>query len=147
MTERFAHPRVVVIHADGSVSSDSGTAVPGSERAHLSGQKSAQEYISANVCAPKCGDFPHESHAEILARGDAVKRLDPHQVHRDFPLLWKAYIRAHYSSLLHVQREFGVSESCARKWWNGKGGVNGGNVAVACRKHPETAPRMLFAAE
>lgn len=143
MTKQFSHPRVVFIHPDGSMSSDHDTAVPVSGRK----QKSAPEYGSANVSAQKCADFPHAAHAGILGRGNAVPRFDPHQVNRDFPLLWQAYIRAHYSSLLQVQQAFSVSESCARKWWHGKGGVNGGNVAVACRRHPETAPRMLFAAE
>jgi hypothetical protein len=73
--------------------------------------------------------------------------FDPHQVHSTFPAKWQAYIRAQYRSLEAIQRDFGVSERTARKWWNGDTGANGGHVAVACILHPKSAPPMLFAAE
>ncbi|MGV6848571.1 MAG: hypothetical protein ACWA5A_09350 [Marinibacterium sp.] len=100
----------------------------------------------------------HLAHAVPLGRGQAATgtasdparpgRLDPHRVHREFPERWRDYIRAHYgTNYARIMQEFHVSERTARKWCNGEGGCNGGNVAIAVERHPDTAPRMLFAAE
>ena len=73
--------------------------------------------------------------------------VDPEEIHRSFPMRWQAYIRANFQNVGAVERAFGVSERAARKWWNGETGANGGHVAVAVQRDPETAPQMLFAAE
>jgi hypothetical protein len=66
-------------------------------------------------------------------------------IHRDeFPARWKAYIRANYRDLKHVQKVFGITERAAGKWWAGKTGCGGGQVAVAMNQHPDEALRMLF---
>ena len=91
--------------------------------------------------------FPHAAHAALLGRGGVAGVFDPHRVHRDFPARWSAYVRANYAGLLDVQLAFNVSEKTARNWWNGASGANGGHVAIAVRRHPVAAHRMLFAAE
>lgn len=133
MTEQFKHPRFASINTGRSASSDTGTTKPVSGRRHLAGQKS--------------GPFPHAAHAALLGSGGNVGRYDPHEVQRQFPVRWKAYIRALYVNIDHVQRVFPVSERTARKWWNGETGANGSNVAIAVLEHPVAAPRLLFAAE
>lgn len=72
---------------------------------------------------------------------------DPQKVHREFPERWRAYIRASFRNLNHIQQVFNVSERTARKWWDGETGANGGHVAIAVIEHPVEAPQMLFAAE
>lgn len=86
--------------------------------------------------------FPHAAHAAALAR---APRLQPHQVHAEFPERWRAYIRAMYRDYREVTQAFGVCERTARKWWEGESGVNGGYVAVAMRTHPQEAAELLFA--
>lgn len=71
--------------------------------------------------------------------------FDPHEIHREFPARWQAYICANFTGLKHVMEVFSVSERTARKWWRGDTGANGGHVAIAVLEHPQTAPQMLFA--
>lgn len=139
MSRSFDHPQVVVLVGD----SDDGTSGVSFE----TGQKSGRKFDSGNKSAQKSGGFPHDTHAQMLNGGNGARRYDPHRVHQEFPDKWRAYIRANYRSLGHVQQVFGVSERAARKWWKGEGGVNAGYVAIAKAEHPVQAERMLFAAE
>ena len=143
--------RVIVLRADGTSCHYDlpGDALPTSQQmcAQMSAQMGAHPSKPANVFAQKFPDFPHAAHAAALGSGDPVGAYDPHAVQREFPMRWQAYIRANFRNLLHVQQVFGVSETAARKWWNGKGGVNGSYTAIAMREHPVAAQRMLFAAE
>lgn len=93
---------------------------------------------------PLPAHFPNAQHAEILGRRQVY---DPHQVRRDFPNRWQAYIRANFRNLAHICQVFQVCERTARKWWDGETGANGAHVAVAVNEHPREAPAMLFAAE
>lgn len=143
MTRRDAPPQVVFVYG-GPGSWPQSVTVPGAApREEMSGQESGAEILSGHGSAR----FPHAAHAAILgrARRDAV--YDPHMVQRDFPERWRAYIRANFRDLAHVQQVFRVSEKTARNWWTGATGANGGHVAIAVREHPVAAPRMLFAAE
>lgn len=88
-------------------------------------------------------DFPHAAHRAALER--AVP-LDPHREARNFPDLWRRYIRAHYGSLQEVCQVFGVCERTARNWWDGTHGVKAGYLAIALRRHPEAAWDALIGA-
>lgn len=139
MSGSYGGPQVVVLVGDAhddTAGQDCGT-----------GQKSGRKFDSGNKSAQKSGDFPHDAHAQLLNRGSGAGQYNPHHVHQEFPDKWRAYIRANYRNLSHVQQVFGVSERAARKWWNGEGGVNAGYVAIAKAEHPVQAERMLFAAE
>ncbi|WP_224826266.1 hypothetical protein [Cognatishimia sp. MH4019] len=151
MSNSNDQPQIVVVYSDGSSYPTADTVKQLSDRGLLGGQKvehsSAQTFRLENVSAQLSDKFPHAAHNEILGRGASMPAYDPHQVHREFPDRWQAYIRANYRNLNHVQLIFGVSERTARKWWKGETGANGGHVAIAVNEHPVAAPRMLFAAE
>lgn len=154
MSRDGEQPQVVVVYADGSCT-DPDTLQRLAATGQRFGQRSGQEAgplarfagCSENVSEPLSDRFPHAQHAAILGRLDPAPRFDPHQVHREFPLRWQAYVRANFRDLTHIQQVFGVSERTARKWWKGETGANGGHVAIAMSAHPVTAQRMLFAAE
>ena len=95
------------------------------------------------------GKEPRSGFGSGLAAGlwSGVGPCDPHEVQRLFPDQWKGYLRAHFRGIAQVVALFHVSERTARKWWNGEVDPGGHYVAIACRVHPETAPKMLFAAE
>ncbi len=130
----------VVIYVNGVPCEHHSATAPGHSVGYLSGKTNRKFDQKSGALH----DFPHQHHAELLNRG---RRYDPHQVHRDFPARWQAYIRASFRNIAHVTQVFEVSERTARKWWAGETGAVGGHVAIAVNEHPETAPAMLFAAE
>ncbi|MDJ0631079.1 MAG: hypothetical protein QNJ44_22670 [Rhodobacter sp.] len=143
MTRPPDHPQVVLVYADGAASADAGTVRRLAERGVLSGEMSGSEFLSGEKSVlPE----PENQH-RVMVLGDSRRVADPHEIQRQFPQRWRAYIRANYRNLGHVQRVFGVSEKAARNWWNGDTGANGAQVAIAVNEHPVAAPRMLFAAE
>lgn len=138
MTRPSDPPQVVYV-----IASEACTAAGGLARGHRSGPESGPDDASER----RSGAFPHAAHARILSLAAQTPVYDPARVHREFPDRWRAYIRANFRNLTHVMQVFGVSERCARKWWNGESGANGGYVAIAMAEHPVAASRMLFAAE
>lgn len=143
MTKQPRQPQIVVVYSDGVSCPDADTVA----RLRETGLLSAHSGRPENVSGQKPCGFPYAAHAAILGRGDSSAAYDPHSVHRAFPDRWRAYIRANFRDLNHVQQVFAVSERTARKWWKGETGANGGHVAIAVNEHPVAAPRMLFAAE
>lgn len=77
--------------------------------------------------------------------GRTLKAFDAVGFQRDFPELWRDFLRQNFRGPVHVAHDFGVSERAARKWWDGIGGPRGAAVAQAVMQHPEAAA-MLFAA-
>ncbi|MAY85563.1 MAG: hypothetical protein CML02_02385 [Pseudooceanicola sp.] len=74
--------------------------------------------------------------------------LDPYAEYVEFPDRWRAYLVAHFGTdVERVAEAFHVSRRAAGKWLTGQGGCKGGAVAIAVQLHPETAPKMLWAAE
>lgn len=132
------HPQVVVVVNDQEGGTDSVRRATGFK----SGQKFRSEFLSAQ----KSGGFSGADGDDFLGRGGGMPGFEPRRVHEEFPDRWRAYVRANYRNLGHVQQVFAVSERTARKWWNGETGANGGHVAIAVNEHPVAAPRMLFAA-
>jgi hypothetical protein len=110
----------------------------------------ASGFSSGASAVPQAVDPERMRGGDPVARAAVQDRrspaLDPFRIHAEFPERWSAYIRAHFRNVSQVIAAFDVSERTARKWWEAETGANGGNVAVACRMHPETAPQMLFAA-
>lgn len=147
MTQHSDQPKIVLVYGNGSSYPGAHTVKVLAYRGLLVEPKSGHSSGSENWSAQKSGAFRHASHADVQGRDASVPAYDPHQVHREFPDRWQAYIRANYRNLMHVQQVFGVSERTSRKWWNGETGANGGHVAMAVNEHPVAAPRMLFAAE
>ena len=162
MTFQWPAPEVVVRYDVSWSSTNPATVAAKAATETWSGQSAGanirpvdgSEYLSAAVvpAAPAANydqrpAFPHAAHAALLGRGGVAGVFDPHRVHRDFPARWSAYVRANYAGLLDVQLAFNVSEKTARNWWKGVSGANGGHVAIAVRRHPVAAHRMLFAAE
>ncbi len=69
---------------------------------------------------------------------------DPHAFAADLPELWSAFCRRNYRDARHLAQAFGVSESCARKWWDGAGGIRGHQLQIAVALHPQDAFETFF---
>ena len=69
---------------------------------------------------------------------------DPHAFAADLPELWSDFCRRNYRDARHLAQAFGVSESCARKWWDGAGGTRGHQLQIAVALHPEDAFQTFF---
>ena len=89
---------------------------------------------------PSAGDAA--ASLELLF-GGARGAYDPYVAAREAPVLWQRYLHAHFNSHQDVARAFWVSDACARKWWAGTSGAKHDKVMVACKLHPDTAPKML----
>ncbi|MEM9787724.1 MAG: hypothetical protein AAF801_14565 [Pseudomonadota bacterium] len=136
-------PRLALVFEDGTACTDVDTV----QRFIGSAEKYAPNFGSTNNFAQKFAGFPHDAHARYLAGSHHQPVFDPHTVFRQFPDRWHAYIDANFYSLRQIREVFPVSETTARNWRDGKGGVNGGHVAIARNQHPVVADRILFAAE
>lgn len=136
-------PRLALVFEDGTACTDAGTV----QRFIGSTQACAPNFGLTNNFAQKFRDFPHQAHAQYLEGNHQQPAFDPHAVFRQFPERWHSYIDANFYSLRQIREVFPVSETTARNWRDGKGGVNGGHVAIARNQHPVVADRILFAAE
>jgi hypothetical protein len=86
------------------------------------------------------------------ANSCAVLRLprrmaDPFEAAATTPGLWSQFLHRNYRSHHLVAEVYGVSESCARKWWKAEGGANADKLRVAVSHHPEDALRTFFGVE
>lgn len=144
-----ASPEYVIV--DGVAYPKAGTFAGSPRSEDFFGENLGQRFGEKVEQKFETGNFPEENPVRLLAADgasdDSPAVYDPHQVQREFPKRWQAYIRSNFRNIAHVQMVFPVSERTARGWWKGETGVNGSNVAIAVNEHPVAASRMLFAAE
>ena len=78
--------------------------------------------------------------------GKVARPFDMHGYRRSFPEQWKAFLRAHFKSPVHVAMFFDMNDTTtARHWWNGTNAPMAHFVMHAVDKIPD-AIKFLRAA-
>ena len=72
--------------------------------------------------------------------------FDLHRYRVVFPDRWSAFLRAHFRDHIHAAFMFGVSERCARNWWEGVSAPRAEFALAACKHIPGAAEFLMEAA-
>lgn len=96
--------------------------------------------------APAGAALSSGSGAGTSLAADGARPFNLRHYRRVFPDHWSAFLRAHFRDHLHAAFVFGVSERCARNWWEGVSGPRAEVALAACKHIPGAADQLMRAA-